>query len=367
MILKTNTKKLVEFCKKHGHIAPTFEDVKGIHGLFTYGHSAAGIMDRMISNWKSVFISRHRNHHMIEAPCIVTRNILEKSGHLNAFGSGSDSGLFGLFADRLYLRPETAQLIYHHYRRYKYLYGPTYGMGQVGRSFRFERSSQRTSMRCWEFTQMEFQKFTRSKELLKIPKLLNCLEIVTDTGQSYKSLVHQEIAKGLLLNDQYMRTCDLKYRLCIITKNPPHYSRFTADVQVMVDGTWRQMASINDRGYHDNSVMGCKPGEISVIEFSYGLNRLFWAITLKNFNGTTINYPKKCRILEGLIAIHKSADKPEHISKYMKYVLPEKIIKLSKIKSEKAILAYDKYYIAYTNRLEYLNENFEIIHTVKYG
>ena len=365
--IKSKTKKLVEFCKKNGHISPTFEDVRDVHSLFSYGHRATGIMQQMITNWKNIFIHGRKNHYLINAPCMIAKNILEKSGHLKAFDGTKDSGLFELLNGKLYLRPETAQMIYHNYKRYKYIYGPTHVMGQIGRAFRFEKSSQRTCMRCWQFTQMELQIFTRERSLVEMPKLKYCVAVVTDSDKTYLGRIPSQISKYLKIHDTYMRLCDLKYRLCILEKTLPHYSRFTVDVEVLLDGVWREMASINDRGFHDNVVMGCKPGDISVIEFSYGLDRLFWAMTMNNFDGQSIRYPKDCRISGGLLAIHKNADTPEIAEKYLPRISYKKIVKLSKIKNEKKILAYDKYYVAYTNKLEYLDENFNIVHTVKYG
>ena len=48
-------------------------------------------------------------------------------------------------------------VIYFHYPLYTFKYGHDIGLAQIGKSFRHEKSSERTPMRCWSFNQLELQ------------------------------------------------------------------------------------------------------------------------------------------------------------------------------------------------------------------
>jgi glycyl-tRNA synthetase len=201
-------------------ITPSYTLYDGLAGFQDYGILGCMVKNKLLTMWRKAFINNN-NIYEVETPIITPPSILEASGHLSKFtdlvvydennnefradhlvkgfikGLGQDSSIVdtwskeqiedyindkklikpskGLFTDKvhvthknlmhkldsdLFLRPELAQGIFVNFKRYlDFNKGALpFGIGQIGKSFRKEISTQ-SFLRLREFSQAEIEYF----------------------------------------------------------------------------------------------------------------------------------------------------------------------------------------------------------------
>ena len=238
-----------------------------------------------------------------------------------------------------YLRPETAQGIFMAFPRVFKSYGKLpLAMGQVGRSFRNEISPRQGVVRLREFNQMELeyffdpsdQKFPRFKEIAgrkvailtyeeqerirKVeseqtrskqgqrkneakPVVMTCQEAMD------KGIAPNEITAYFLgLTFEFYEACGISFGSMRFRQLSPderaHYSGGTFDLEVMTSFGWLETVSLAYRTDYDLKSHGETSGKDTtivlpdgkrviphVVEPSFGLDRLLWAVLEHSYRG----------------------------------------------------------------------------------
>lgn len=179
----------------------------------------------------------------------------------------------------LYLRPETAQGIFINFKnvlRTSRMKLP-FGIGQIGKAFRNEITPGNFIFRTREFEQMEIEYFIHPQEAKKtFEKFIN------------------DIAKFLSL-------CNIDETQLKKYNHPKeklsHYSSMTTDYQFNFPHGWAELCGIAHRGNYDLTVHSKHSGKEldyldldntkflpDVIEPSIGVERLFYAIIVSNYD-----------------------------------------------------------------------------------
>lgn len=109
-------------------------------------------------NYFEFFVTNEEKIVSFETPIILHEKVLEKSQHLESFSSLLLSTNFG---KKYYLRPETCQGIFCNYHQIKRTtrFSHPFGLAQIGKSFRNEKTLNHDVFRTREFEQMELEFF----------------------------------------------------------------------------------------------------------------------------------------------------------------------------------------------------------------
>ncbi|OYT41762.1 MAG: glycine--tRNA ligase [Candidatus Aenigmarchaeota archaeon ex4484_224] len=218
-----------------------------------------------------------------------------------------------------YLRPETAQGIFLNFKNvYRAMRAKLpFGVAQIGKSFRNEISPRKWLIRLREFSQMEiefffnpkekkFEKFEEVKDI-EIPIYL-AKEQEKKSEKIVKIKASEAVKKGIILNEYlaYFLAKEFVWikslgipeeaiRFREIRKEElPHYSKQNFDLEIKFDFGWKEVVGNAYRGDHDlkaHSKFSKKDLTIfenekilpHVVEPSFGIERLFYAILLYSY------------------------------------------------------------------------------------
>ena len=213
----------------------------------------------------------------------------------------------------LFLRPETAQGIFVNFKLLNNFYRNRLPMAvaQLGKGFRNEISPRQSLIRLKEFTQGEVEVFV-DPEKKYWKEFHDDLEItlVPRTGMEIKMNIHAALEKHVMSSNAIAyfvhKTFEILSRIGVTpeklrfrqqhTDELAHYSSDSWDAEAMLDGDWVEIVGIADRNDLKNHQTAS--GESmsvriddrdvipSVIEPSYGIDRMFLSVLMHSF---TIN------------------------------------------------------------------------------
>ena len=232
--------ELTSFCIKRGFFFPSGRIYGGLRGFYDYGPLGVELRKEVLDDWWYFFVRRRSDIVGIHGSIITHPRTWEASGHVEAFfdflvtclkcgkdyradhlledlgiqltsvtletlssvikergikcpecgGELSNPQPFNLMfttyvgpkrekADEVYLRPETAQLIFINLKDVYYTAGMKlpFGIAQIGEVFRNEISPRGFLFRLREFTQMEIEYFVNPKRLDDCPMFDEVAEV----------------------------------------------------------------------------------------------------------------------------------------------------------------------------------------------
>lgn len=292
----------LSFLKYLDIIYLNYDSVKNSSSIYNYGLVGSKIKAKIESSWKKYFIDSTAGI-MVESSILTPKKILEDSGHLKYFNPSINSkepGLFKIESEEIYLRPETAQGIFQLFKFYSYLYNRNpLIVGQKGKSFRSEKSSNKTPFKSFEFTQLELEVLVNESKpyagFVFDPEILIPEEFDSSKTISLESFYEKTGSKifTFLLGKTYnfMSIFGFKWRIYKIPDSDlPHYSKVSYDVEVLFNGVNIEVATISNRGNSDLKNVFVKESSLDVIEFSFGLDRLLVLFSYSFFIEKNPNY-----------------------------------------------------------------------------
>ncbi len=195
--------KLISLCRRRGFIFQSSEIYGGLNACYDYGPLGVELKRNIKDFWWNWMVSRRSDIVGLDASILMAPRVWEASGHVAGFtdplvdckvckhrfradmiaeagkcpdcgGALTDIRQFNLMfktfmgpvedsASVVYLRPETAQGIYVNYKNVldsSRLKVP-FGIGQIGKAFRNEITTENFIFRTREFEQMEMQYFVQ--------------------------------------------------------------------------------------------------------------------------------------------------------------------------------------------------------------
>ncbi len=336
-----NFKEIVSFLKDKGFIFSGSEIYGGLSNSWDYGPLGALLKDNIKNLWKKQFIYTKDNVHFLDSSIFMNKKVWEASGHLSEFDDPvieclnnnkryradklieentdlkpSTLNLFEMTKiikekvflpefgkntkwdevkkfklmfefndskindkDKIYLRPETAQGAYINFKNIlnTYNFNLPFGIAQIGKSFRNEVTPGNFIFRTREFEQMELQFFVEKKD-----------------EEKYFDLFKKEIE--FFLKRVNISKDNLKL-INVDKEELAHYSKKTIDFEFNYSFGWGELLGLSNRGDFDikNHIKHSKQNlhyidsneknqKIipSVIESSFGVERLFLAIISNN-------------------------------------------------------------------------------------
>jgi glycyl-tRNA synthetase len=304
--------ELTMFCKRKGFVFSSGEIYGGLSGFWDFGHLGLEIKKNIKEEWWKVHVSKREDVVGIDGSIITSPEIWKASGHLENFSDifvickkckkpskidKSELGKIkcecgGEFDEKsaknfelmfktiagenkeVYLRPETAQLIF---ANFKNIYDSSrlklpFGIAQIGKSFRNEISPKNFLFRSREFEQMEMEYFIKFQqkceyeiedieilvysenmqlkkkepEKMKISNALN-KKIIRNKWHAYWLSIELNFFKNLGANME-------KFRIRQHLKDDlSHYSSDTWDLEYNFPFGWKELEGIADRGNYDLS------------------------------------------------------------------------------------------------------------------
>ena len=195
--------KIISLCRRRGFIFQSSEIYGGLNACYDYGPLGVELKRNVKDFWWNWMVRRRRDVVGLDASILMAPKVWEASGHVAGFtdpmvdckvckrrfradmvpdpgkcpecgGQMTDIRQFNLMfktfmgpvedsASVVYLRPETAQGIYVNYQNVldsSRLKVP-FGIGQIGKAFRNEITTENFIFRTREFEQMEMQFFVK--------------------------------------------------------------------------------------------------------------------------------------------------------------------------------------------------------------
>jgi glycyl-tRNA synthetase len=195
--------KIISLCRRRGFIFQSSEIYGGLNACYDYGPLGVELKRNVKDFWWNWMVRRRRDVVGLDASILMAPRVWEASGHVAGFtdpmvdckvckrrfradmvadpgkcpecgGEMTDIRQFNLMfktfmgpvedsASVVYLRPETAQGIYVNYQNVldsSRLKVP-FGIGQIGKAFRNEITTENFIFRTREFEQMEMQYFVK--------------------------------------------------------------------------------------------------------------------------------------------------------------------------------------------------------------
>jgi glycyl-tRNA synthetase len=369
--------KIVNLSKRRGFIFPSSEIYgSSFAGFFDYGNYGALLKRKVEDSWINFFVTQRQDVVLIDGAIITNPNVWRASGHEQSFNDPlveckkchkkfrADAlvegvlkiSVDGLSKDQIqelitkhkivcpdckgeftlikmfnlmfktsvgaaeddkslvYLRPETAQLIFTNFKQILMTSRKKlpFGIAQLGKAFRNEIAPRNFVFRCREFSQMELEYFVHPKKIDDCPLLSKEhleyeIDVLTEDMQN-KDQLHKKMKIGDLIKNKIMKTKWHAYwiveslrwleaigikkenmRLRQHTKTElSHYSLETWDVEYNYSWGWKELLGIANRTDFDlKQHMGFSKADLSyfdeetkekivphVIEPSFGLDRL---------------------------------------------------------------------------------------------
>jgi glycyl-tRNA synthetase len=278
--------KIVSLCRRRGFVFPSSEIYGGLGSAYDYGHYGVLLKNNVKARWFAAMIQERDDIVALDSAIILHPRVWEASGHLESFtdplvdcrtcklrfradhvddpqheelrcgrkpsmrpGEWKECDLtearqFNMMlstalgaveetADRVYLRPETAQGIFVNFKNVLQIARrrPPFGIAQIGKSFRNEITPGNFLFRTREFEQMEMEFFVPPDE----------------AERWYRYWIDKRLA-------WYTRHGVRSSHLRIRPHEPDelsHYSRGTSDIEYLFPIGWSELEGIANRGDYD--------------------------------------------------------------------------------------------------------------------
>jgi glycyl-tRNA synthetase len=195
--------KIVALCKRRGFVFQSSEIYGGINGFWDYGPAGAELKRNVREAWWNDVVRRRTDVVGIDGTIITHPRVWEASGHVTSFSDPmvdckkckgrwradqlpetkcseggphdyTEARQFNLMfeshagpvkdeSNKVYLRPETAQVIFVQYQNVLSVSRQKipFGIGQIGKAFRNEINPRNFTFRSREFEQMELEFFIK--------------------------------------------------------------------------------------------------------------------------------------------------------------------------------------------------------------
>ena len=273
--------EVVALCKRRGFIFQSSEIYGGLASTYDYGHYGVLLKNNVKAEWWRAVVQERDDVVGLDAAILMHPRTWEASGHLEGFtdplvdcracklrfradeleqaqcgkkpsahpGETPDCDLteprqFNLMfethmgpvaddANRVYLRPETAQGIFVNFKNVLQFARkkPPFGIAQIGKAFRNEITPGNFIFRTREFEQMEIEYFVPPDQ----------------AEQAYQAWIEQRLGWYTRFG---IRPDQLRLR-----EHPPdelsHYSSATSDVEYLFPMGWSELEGIANRGDFD--------------------------------------------------------------------------------------------------------------------
>lgn len=375
--------EITDLCVRRGFFYPTGRIYGGVSGFFDYGPLGVELMRNVLNDWWWYFVERRDDIYGLHGSIITHPQTWEASGHTEGFidyivtclrcgaeyradhlledsgvkitsytienlrkllrennircpacgGELSDPRVFNLmFSTTLgpkkdnpmvvYLRPETAQLIFTNFKNIVFSMGATlpFGVAQYGKAFRNEISPRNFLFRLREFIQMEIEYFVNPKKMNECPYFdeVKYVEVNILPAEDQESgidtprrlTIGEAFETGLIGSKWHaywiaeslrwlwrigLHPEKLRVREHVKTELA-HYARQTFDVEYFFPYMgWKEIEGISDRSDYDLRRHQEYSGENLhivddnekvipyVIEPSFGLERILLALLTEGF------------------------------------------------------------------------------------
>lgn len=375
--------QITDLCVRRGFFYPSGKIYGGLSGFYDYGPIGVDLMRNILNDWWWFFVEKREDVYGLHGSIITHPRVWEASGHVESFidyivtckkcgaeyradhlledqgirvteysvenlrrliaehnvkcpscgGELTEPRTFNLmFATTLgpkkdppftvYLRPETAQLIFANFKNIVFSMGATlpFGIAQYGKAFRNEISPRNFLFRLREFIQMEIEYFINPRKLNDCPYFnevknieINLLTAEDQEGgidTTRKISIGEAVEKGLIGSQwhAYWIAESLKWlwriglspeRLRVrehVKTELAHYAVQTFDVEYYFPYMgWKEIEGISNRSNYDLKRHQEFSGETLhviddnekvipyVIEPSFGLERIILAVLTESY------------------------------------------------------------------------------------
>jgi len=375
--------KIVDLAKRRGFIFPTSEIYgSSFAGFFDYGNYGALLKRNVEDSWIKFFVTRREDTVMMDGAIITNPNVWRASGHEQSFndplveckkchkrfradalvegalkisvdglskeqiqelisnhkivcpdckGEFTIIKMFNLMfkthvgtaeddKSLVYMRPETAQLIFTNFKQILLTSRKKlpFGIAQLGKAFRNEIAPRNFVFRSREFSQMELEYFINPKKIDDCPLLSKdhldyeidvLTEEMQDKNQNHKKMKIKELIKNKTIKTRwhaYWIVESLRWleeigikkdnmRLRQHTKTElSHYSLETWDIEYNYSWGWKELVGIANRTDFDlKQHMNFSKSDLNyfdeeakekivphVIEPSFGLERVILTLLI---------------------------------------------------------------------------------------
>ena len=273
--------KVASLCRRRAFVFPSSDIYGGLGSSYDYGHYGVLLKQNVKAEWQRAMVQERDDIVLLDSAIILHPTVWVASGHLAGFsdplvdcrtcklrfradhledaqcgrkpskrpGETPDCDLtearqFNLMfethlgpmhetADKVYLRPETAQGIFVNFKNVtsSMRVKPPFGIAQIGKSFRNEITPGNFLFRTREFEQMEMEYF--------VPP--------ADAQESYRYWIEERRRWYLELG---LRESHLRVR-AHEADELSHYSSGTSDLEYLFPIGWSELEGIANRGDFD--------------------------------------------------------------------------------------------------------------------
>ncbi len=269
----TSMEQLVSLCKRRGFIFQSADIYGGLQGVYDFGPLGVELKNNLKAAWWRSMIYERDDIEGLDASILTHQKVLHYSGHEDTFtdplqdckkcknrfradhvkdgkcpNCGStdltESRLFNLMfktsvgpvedsGNYAYLRPETAQAIFTHFKNVvdSTARKVPFGIAQIGKSFRNEITPRNFIFRVREFEQMELEFFVKPGTDLEW----------LETWKENRLKWWEE--QGLDLNKMHILT--------VPKEDLAHYSKATYDLEYQFPHGMEELEGIADRQDYD--------------------------------------------------------------------------------------------------------------------
>ena len=305
--------ELATFCKRRGFIYQSGEIYGGLAGFWDFGPLGSELKNNLKREWWKYHVYGRDDIVGIDGSIITHPKVWEASGHVGSFSDvfvvckkckkagkvdrnelgkvkcdhcGGDydektAKDFELMfktivgeSEKVYLRPETAQLIF---TNFKSVYENSrmklpFGIAQIGKSFRNEIAPRDFLFRSREFEQMEIEYFIKPGqncpyEIPSTEVLIYSSDLQEKKKDPVKMKIKDALSKKIIKKDwhAYWLAMELnwfknlgadlnKFRIRQHLKDEKsHYATDTWDLEYKFPFGWKELEGIADRGDYDLS------------------------------------------------------------------------------------------------------------------
>jgi glycyl-tRNA synthetase len=298
------------FCKRRGFVYQSGEIYGGLAGFWDFGSLGLELKNNIKKAWWSFHVRQRADMAGLDGSIITHPKVWEASGHLESFSDlfvvckkckkpakldkselgkvrcecggeyeESSAKEFKLMFEtnvgesgKVYLRPETAQLIF---TNFKSVYENQrmklpFGIAQIGKAFRNEIAPRDFLFRSREFEQMEIEYFIKSGqkcpyEIPDVNVLVYSSEVQEKGEEPVKMKIKKALHDGVIKLDwhAYWLATELSwfknlgvnidnFRIRQHRKDElAHYSQDCWDLEYKFPFGWKELQGIADRGDYD--------------------------------------------------------------------------------------------------------------------
>jgi len=317
--VRISIEDLAIFCKRKGFVYQSGEIYGGLAGFWDFGHLGVELKNNIKKEWWNSHVNQREDIVGIDGSIMTHPEVWKASGHVDSFidyrvrhkktgevfkidahelknyekddnyciegvfnpmfetkvGAYSNQRFIsGEDSNKVYLRPETAQLIF---TNFKFVYDNArmklpFGIAQIGKVFRNEIAPRDFLFRSREFEQMEVEYFTRLNTSCpyKIPNekiLIYSAEAQEKDEEPVKMKIKEALGKAIIkeawhaywLSIEFLWFKNLganpeNFRLRQHKKDElAHYATDCWDLEYNFPFGWQELEGIADRGNYDLS------------------------------------------------------------------------------------------------------------------